>query len=1446
MRYVQKHRKRLTRCFAVLLTFMLFFSFAMTANADEEPVSSSWYKMSSAAGGWLSDQKAKSDDRVYPYVNSKDAGGLLGYCDEIDTSGILVDWFQTLAASNSATYTYKQLGNGEDPAESWSLSAHQNDNAVKYLQYAVFGRKLAELGLDQYGTEATHALRKISGGLIWMEYTLTYIVNDIFSFMLNILDKLNPFRLIDIQFMGGSISDTTTTGIEGDGALQSVITELYEFITGTFAWTILVPLFVIGLIVAFFLSKKDKGFELKKFLWRIAAIFLVVPLLGSIYTHVLKQTKQAMDGTNESPADRMVATLFVDFEGWVKKSNLGGGFVLGWTMSTDDVSALDQKVGSIRSLTYRINQYVKGESASENYDAANAAEWNQSMRDSAVDVGSVNHTWTQSLLTRYMDGAFVKPSDYEVEWKAQHAYAGNVETTIDKTDELIDWTEGEGANYISSDPAGIWTAGDDSFVGEGSMGMSPMAMYNYLSSRFDEGAVTVYSNEKSSSGWVRDYHYAVNMVGGNGVLSGLMWFNVIVCMACTIVLAIGYGFGIIMASVKRTFKVITSVPFVLFGSLRYAAKLIANIVMMIVEVVVSLFMYTVACSLFSSVTDLMDTAMAGMSVVSAFNPVAGLCVTLIMSVVFYIWLIIMLCKFRKKAVKGVDEAVADVVNRLVPGARDSDLVEPNKPSMGRKLAGAAAGAAGAAAGAAVAGAVGAKAGAALGTAGAAAATGEATAAGAAATGATAAGQSAVAGSTLEGITEKKAAEEVGKKALESKATNLNALPGPTKDKAAPAAAGEAGEPKPVDGSGTGLEDVKKTEGDETGAGVPGQEGSEIEDHTDVLAGDGAEVPEQGEDAEDTASDDTADNLIMSDDDTTITNVDSDAQAVQAAQQELEASEEDVANAEAALAAAQNGETGSAANAAQAGDAVQVEGGAAVATKPVATQQEVQSGYADALSGQNVPAKGVAPVGTVPTTGVSNAVDAAASKTAVPMSIPMQNAATNAANAIRNKMQPTSNIKGVAPVTNAAVSQGVKNATSAVQAAVGAPLTPNQKTAVQAKMAANMSQAAQMNPRAIATTTAEHAMKNINGGRPLTATQQEMVNQSVRGAEQRAARALSTEGMAEQAAIRTMQAANNGNTLSSSQMVQAKQVAATAVQNVQQAALASAEEQNGAPLSNTQRAAVLQGCQVEAAQQASVMTAQAMGIEVTDSMQSSLYQAAANHVAAIREQYSMPNIAAEAARDSVDAYARSAVRDGVRISEVQKAEAVNGARSEAAQLMYENNPANVASRTAVEMANQFRREAGGKAVNAAQTQAVVAMAQQNLETPEFPGAGIQEVSGGNNADTVSAMRAQAAQNRSRAASIRTYLAAQGYSKKQIDVLVKKGYGTVAAAGVIGAVNGFKNPDNVGGAVSSGVQTAAAATKILDNTPSDEIKPEADDDDKGGNNNGNNNGGNKPHK
>lgn len=255
-----------------------------------------------------------------------------------------------------------------------------------------------------------------------------------------------------------------------------------------------------------------------------------------------------------------------------------------------------------------------------------------------------------SMIRRYMSGAFYRPTDWETSYQNHIQQTGGAgssgeghssatgeaysnEETIygmyDATNEVVDWM-----NRTSDKNAAIWENAADtgrraehfstirwvgkdfslfaggSLQGDSSLpnakikysgankGLSPLSMYNYLSTSFDKNSIVTFSNQKSVSERTKMLHNYTNLIG-SGALKYVFGANLITILGILVIIAFTYSVGMAANNIKRFVTMVTQLPFAALGVVKSIAQVCVLTFAMIFEIIGTSFMYMFVSQLFT-------------------------------------------------------------------------------------------------------------------------------------------------------------------------------------------------------------------------------------------------------------------------------------------------------------------------------------------------------------------------------------------------------------------------------------------------------------------------------------------------------------------------------------------------------------------------------------------------------------------------------------------------------------------------------------------------------------------------------------------------------------------------------------------------------------------------------------------------------------------------------
>lgn len=730
----------------ILLIVAIFSVTSVTASAEVE-VDYSFYQLSSTAASYMNKTFSPSNKDNNTVVLKYDdqstlpgnASTYVGYCDSERSGGLIYGWLMSALSSSSSTYSY---------------ATFKNDASIPnaFYAYAQYGNLLNKIGFDSTSTEGFSLMRLLSGGLMCAAYFMAMSVVGIFSIVFSVLKVLNPFLIFAGVDKVADYMGVTTNPDNPFAVLFNTVSSWYNAITDL-SWWITVPIFFICLILCLLLVRTaNKASKVKKYIIRIVFIAIGIPICGALYTSCLTNMSNFVEkgGTTIAPT-KIIASTFLDFEAWASDSQLSPSqySVLSMDLynnNKDEGMVVNRTYIQLRRTCMSINAQSHAISGLKQSDIIGAPDDSNGNSLTYETTDSSNYqsnrrgvSDTINLLYRYMSNDFYHASDWESQCKEKLTTTNAFDDTTKKDTETWFKDMAKEDNWKNDADAGKYTnsnvAKDLLFDGDlqydvglqngrgeyvpksrdwgSAKGLSTLGMYNYLSTKFTGSSVVVYSNEKSSSGFVRESHHSVNLIGGTGIMSFLYYLNALTLLLAYAVVGWFYAISICMSNLKRGIRSIASVPFALLGSIPAIAKVITYTIVLIVEIMGTFFVYELVSELLFSFNNMLEGFLS-----AAFNNVDNLFATvsigsqpaslvadgtivmgliMLAQIVFIVWFTVIAMKMRKSIVKSLDEIISKFIDRLFD-VNNTALPSPKQPGMLRQGAGAVASGAGMGAG----------------------------------------------------------------------------------------------------------------------------------------------------------------------------------------------------------------------------------------------------------------------------------------------------------------------------------------------------------------------------------------------------------------------------------------------------------------------------------------------------------------------------------------------------------------------------------------------------------------------------------------------------------------------------------------------------------------------------------------------------------------------------
>lgn len=445
----------------------------------------SFYRMGSALTAFYTnnlipggpEDSSNSDDEDSDSEDSEDSEGAAdsdsGDSDDADTKGTtgLAAWKSLLSSPAMAGGFLAAPNDDFQESQKWifgagggvndatlaysSVDRSQQDNTTEAYdsgvsQYGYFGATLAGLGLDSTSSSGTvGGVISSTGGIFMLAaYTLAGAVDTIFDTFLELLQTLNPFRLLTdalTKDSGSSFASGMPSAAEGEHGMFDDLREfLGDMYTGfvQLGWLVTVPVLIGFTAMAIVLSRRFNASDgIKKLAIRIAFIGVGIPLLGSTYTGALESMQGASGDSAKANATKVVMSTYVDFEGWTdtrlqiptnelrNQSITDNGDAFAWDPETNTPS--DEAQAHARTTASAVNamalsyqgrdsvakvlnpnqQSVVGEDRDAKFNSNVVSEGSKANTDASGAADA--YKYTVDLLRRYIQGDRVSSSDYE-------------------------------------------------------------------------------------------------------------------------------------------------------------------------------------------------------------------------------------------------------------------------------------------------------------------------------------------------------------------------------------------------------------------------------------------------------------------------------------------------------------------------------------------------------------------------------------------------------------------------------------------------------------------------------------------------------------------------------------------------------------------------------------------------------------------------------------------------------------------------------------------------------------------------------------------------------------------------------------------------------------------------------------------------------------------------
>lgn len=699
---------------------MLMFSSASFADPVEDYDTSStsrdftgeedysFYKMASAASMFYNaaaspGQSLKWGD--WENVNAGIGAGFMGFSDANKTKGVIAGVVQALTSTSSASISYDAL---------------VINNKANVAYYAYYGAALKNLGVDSMleRTGFPVIVRFFAGLILILAYIVSMVPNLFFKFAIHLLRYLNIFSWASEgirQTVGAYYADAVKTDPNSPfAAVGDFVSKSYGALYN-FAMDYTFPILVVfGLFILLFKSTIfGQGSKAGWWPWmkKTFVRFMFIGWGFAVMGYLVSSSFDFVENVSQyQPSVNVIKSHFIDFEAWFTASGLA-------LPSDSTVSGEGINLSKIKYDT-RSGQVV-GEVGSHVSEFVDKINENSVVFKSDLDAGAGKNwnAWAFDVLVRYMNSEVYKPSDFESYIKAtllKKYGASNLNTfkaQFENADEPKDFeslkstgdyltksnysvffaTKGNGiegsgikSGEVEKGTIEIRTSGSPVKSGtladpNGNKPMSYIGLYNYLCTEFGSNNLTIFSQEKASSDYVKRAHASVN-IAGQGFMPILSWIEMFTQLLFLSVIGIGYAMGMFFSAFKRQMSAFIALPFAMFGFMGMIAKVIGAAVLCVVELIGTMILYNLFSLLITDLSTVLSKIINGIVTVSSVGSVGALAVGLtvgsvafpfivtliatIITIIFNIKMMFVSLSLRRKFIDAVDELLMKLIDKI--------------------------------------------------------------------------------------------------------------------------------------------------------------------------------------------------------------------------------------------------------------------------------------------------------------------------------------------------------------------------------------------------------------------------------------------------------------------------------------------------------------------------------------------------------------------------------------------------------------------------------------------------------------------------------------------------------------------------------------------------------------------------------------------------------------
>lgn len=194
-------------------------------------------------------------------------------------------------------------------------------------------------------------------------------------------------------------------------------------------------------------------------------------------------------------------------------------------------------------------------------------------------------------------------------------------------------------------------------------GMSTMALYNYLHSKFSLGTVDIYTPDQTTNSGVSTMHYSIS-TPYSGVPEVIQLVYTVVLLFSIGIIGWVFGMSLMLNVIMTMFKAVPAIFKMAIGSIQGFVEALLTVLSIVAELFVTLLLYTYSVKIIDFILAVMDFIIK--KIMDAFFKVDGETLSIISnlaSMVFILWGVFELIRWRQAITISIKSMLTHVLNQ---------------------------------------------------------------------------------------------------------------------------------------------------------------------------------------------------------------------------------------------------------------------------------------------------------------------------------------------------------------------------------------------------------------------------------------------------------------------------------------------------------------------------------------------------------------------------------------------------------------------------------------------------------------------------------------------------------------------------------------------------------------------------------------------------------------